>query len=75
MNKPTPFTYTPTPATQPYRQQPGTARQPGPALAAMQQGRTLFGHNPQDLQRQLQSAKPGSLWWHILSLSAGNPKL
>lgn len=75
MDRPSPFGYTPTPATQPYRAQPSQTRQPGPALAAMQRGKTMYGQHPSDVQRQLQSAKPGSLWWHILSLSATNPKL
>jgi hypothetical protein len=75
MDPASPFIFKPTRATQPYRQQPGMGRAPGPALDAMTRGRTLFGQNPQDLQRQLQAAQPGSLWWHILSLSSTNPTM
>jgi hypothetical protein len=38
---------------QPYQQAGG--QMPGPALTAMQAGRTLFGVNPQDVVRQSQS--------------------
>lgn len=37
--------------TQPYRKGP---RQPGAALNAMLKGRTASGHNPKDLERNVQ---------------------
>jgi hypothetical protein len=39
----------PTRRTQPYRR--GLARPPGGALTAMVMGRTLYGQNPQDVNR------------------------
>lgn len=39
----------PSRTTQPFRAIPG--REPGPVLSAMTRGRTLHGHNPQDLER------------------------
>jgi hypothetical protein len=39
----------PTRRTQPYRKGPGQPR--GVALANMKRGRTIYGHNPADVQR------------------------
>lgn len=39
------------PLSQPYAQGMNT-RLPGPSLAAMLSGRSLYGHNPMDQQRQ-----------------------
>lgn len=65
MRDPAPFTYTPTRRTQPYRQP-----LPGPTWQNMSRGRTLGGMNPADYQRALAAARPGSLWWQILSMSS-----
>lgn len=46
------FTFAPSRASQPYRQ--GGTRPQGPALAAMLGGRTLFGQNPMDAQREIE---------------------
>lgn len=51
---------------QPYQQGLPTNR-PGPAMDAMQRGRSLYGTNPQDQARAM-GAIPGSLrYWLIMN--------
>jgi hypothetical protein len=55
---------------QPYRE--GEPRQEGHALSAMLAGRDLYGQNPQDQVRNVQSQTgkkdDGSLLWHIMRM-------
>lgn len=71
MQSPTPFTFTPTRRTQPYRN--NGQRQPGMALQNMMAGQPLHMPNPMDTQRGfqlggMQPPKEGTLGWHLLRL-------
>lgn len=69
--RPTPFQFTPTRRTQPYRN--NGQRQPGMPLQNMMAGQPVHLPNPMDAQRQFQAGMPvpkeGSLGWHLLRLN------
>lgn len=70
MQQPSPYGYTPTSRTQPYRK--NGLRPPGAALSAMLAGQPMHLPNPMDAQRQLmQGPSPveGSLSWHLSRLN------